>query len=473
MITASLSHSVLASSTTMFSPVQAAPTGAPTAEIFVTPNSIADLSKTSGPITFGLNVSHSDQINQFTVSITYNPKVLAGCDVDVTCPKIDYSGNILGSGAQVGNECIDGKTEGGPCLPSIDHPGVITFSLYVLGGGLTPVDTSGRLFRVTFTVIGVGFSQIHIQYQTLSNGVANVSVPATTSDGYFTNSACPSSGNTPCKPMVVSFTNYPTIPSWGVLVNFTAHVADSNTGAHLQLYTWEWGDQSGPQNQNTTGLSRIGTDMQHVFGCGATCFGARAQLLDYTVTLTVQNDEGVAWTVTQNVHIYVLFIDLLVGQITVSQRINIYAGTPVAVSAVIQNNSTLPEKASIIITVDGKQIGGNSSGTFNLGPRGGNRTQGWPNATLGPKIWNTTGLPPRVYEIHVHIPIITGENITSNNDQSIFVQLVIPQILGAFSLSLFQTVGLGVLVLVGLGFGLTRLLRKPSYLTEPLEAPKQ
>jgi hypothetical protein len=104
-------------------------------------------------------------------------------------------------------------------------------------------------------------------------------------------------------------------------------------------------------------------------------------------------------------------------------------------------------------------------------------------------VWNTTGLTPRVYSIFVTISDLatpgcaTGKlclmgNVNATylheNDPSstlsktVYVLMLSPQVSGGFSLSLLQTTGLGILVLVGVGAGLARFMKRPSYETEPI-----
>jgi len=64
--------------------------------------------------------------------------------------------------------------------------------------------------------------------------------------------------------------------------------------------------------------------------------------------------------------------------------------------------------------------------------------------------------------------LIYGENDTSGISRTQYVLLRQPMVVGAFSLSLLETTGLGVLVVIGLAVGIARFSRKPGYESEPL-----
>src|SRR5207249_6636526 len=82
--------------------------------------------------------------------------------------------------------------------------------------------------------------------------------------------------------------------------------------------------------------------------------------------------------------------------------------------------------------------------------------------------WDTHGYSPRVYRIDIKVDSNVPQNVTSDKSASTFVQLIVSPPGGALSLSLFQTTGLGLIVLIGLAAGLARFRKKPSWEREPL-----
>jgi hypothetical protein len=91
---------------------------------------------------------------------------------------------------------------------------------------------------------------------------------------------------------------------------------------------------------------------------------------------------------------------------------------------------------------------------------------------------DTSGLAPRAYAIVAEITntsssqpiqgrIIHSLNATSQTVATSYLLIISPIITGALSLSILQTTGLGILILVAVVIVLARFLKKPSYL-EPL-----
>jgi hypothetical protein len=184
------------------------------------------------------------------------------------------------------------------------------------------------------------------------------------------------------------------------------------------------------------------------------------------VTLLVFNNQGIFWETTILVHILYLNIALVVGEIKLDHQYNVVPGTLIHINAHIVNKSTIDENATLAITLEGANPPLNVT-SFNLPASGG-------TGSLR-AIWSTSGLLPRAYEIRVIISnpvsadgLIKGENDTSKNVASSYIILISPIVTGALSLSLVQTTGLGILVLVAAGFFLARFLKKPSYESEQL-----
>lgn len=449
--------------------------------VFLTPSNVSDLARTTGTVTFGINVTRSPAISVFLVSLRYRSIQASNATLAISSTGIDPTGNVLGpldgttecQNAPAGSctfpfrFCIDGTAiGGGQCLENIDEQGVITYGLYTLGNKTSSQITSGSLFKVTFNIVGKGFVQLQLVQVVLGNGVGVASggsagtigqqINTSTEDGFFTNMDCPAGSRIPCKPMILGFNVSPSPPSFRHAANFTATVNDLNRNAGIVKYTWSWGDTTPDTDQTHTSYPRIGQPEQHAF---------TQREGSYHVSLYVLDNETVSWGVTQIVNVVAVFIDVTVVGLTVSPQFNVYPGTVVSVSASVYNNSTLPETGNLTITFEGKSLGPSAFGSFKLDGRGGN---GPNTGTLSSVSLNTTGLSPRVYRIEATAAPVKDENITSSHVAYAFIQLVEPRPAGLFSLSLLQTSTLGIVIVVGVAFAAARLFKRPSYESEPL-----
>jgi hypothetical protein len=394
-----------------------------------------------------VTLATSPSISAFNVWVEFDPNVL-----NASTTAISYSGNVLGSDAQVQSECINNQAISGVCQPyPLGGPGVVNLGLFYLGGKTTSNSTSGLLYTLTLTVIKSGsFSQLHILQVALVNGVKNVAYPSTTVDSFFTNRLC---GLSYCKPPLVDFTYSPSQPSIGATVTFNASTSKAtNPNAILVDYNWSWNEICGAVS--STQLVHVPT-ITHTF----------CNKKNYSVTLIVTDSLGISWAITKSVQVIYVFVDVTYGTIDLDHRYNVYPGTIVHISAGIVNNSTLPAKGNLTLTLDTGLVLGNK--TFNLSERGG---VGSTTGTLGPVRWDTTNYPPRVYRIEVRVASDVHQNVTTDKLASAYVQLIVIQPGGSFSLSLFQATGLGVIVILGLAAGLARFRKKPSWETEPLSS---
>jgi len=196
----------------------------------------------------------------------------------------------------------------------------------------------------------------------------------------------------------------------------------------------------------------------------------------------------VSWKTTLVVRIFNLKIKIVVSTLTIDQIVGVVPGTVVHISANIVNFSTIREKANLTIAVDQTIL---AQQNFTLSAQGSSSGKsGYLNAT-----WPTANLVPRAYAVTAYVcqiqhcgignmlsgirsvdpvkgSILYGENITkstpTDSAQTSYVILVVPEALGSFSLSLLQTTGLGILIIVAAALGLARFLKKPSYEKEPL-----
>ena len=404
-----------------------------------TPSSIADIGIATGQnVSFTLTVTNSTPIDGFAVFIHYNEQVLR-------VNTIDYSNNVLGSKADIFEECVDHTSlvQGLQCTP-LDNPGVISLTLSLLGNATTPSNTTGTLFQIRFNVFGQGFSALHIIQATLANGNTGESIPLKTLDAYFSNTDCPSGSNAVCKPPIANLT-YSPVPSFvNRPVTFNSSAVATNLQASIAFLTWDFGDNGPTQNSTIGAGGRPLSSIQHIYPRTCTC----------SVTLAVVDSYGIAAFATIVVHVTSVFIDLLVSNVLAKPQFRVYPGAIVVIGVVVVNNSTFPEDGTVSVDVDGHVVAASQS--YSL--------RAFRQQTTISVNWNTTNYTPRVYRIHATIPPILNENKTTNNDASAFVELISQRPSGSLSLSLLQTGGLGILVLAGLGFGVSRLLRrKPGF----------
>jgi hypothetical protein len=406
-----------------------------TARVYLNPSNVTNVARTSGQITFGVYLNDSPPLNLFSVSIQYNHVILHAASVNSTGDALNSTG-----AASILYYCIDGVNQvssSASCLPGIDGPGVVTYSLVLLGGESGFI-TNGLLFHVTFNIVGSGLAQLHMLSVGLFNSGSAVSTTST--DGFFANGNC---GSTVCRPPSVNVTLTPATFSVGRLGTFNATVVLNNPDDTVLSYTWDFG---------LTTATSTGTQVttvpyvQHAYQNAGT----------FLATVEIEDTYNVFWTASIIVNVTTLYISLVASQPKVNPQQMVIPGTPVFISASISNNSTVPENATFSITVDGTLFLKNST-RLTLAAAGG-------EATLN-TVWNTTGFTPEAYAITVIIPVVPSENKTAGNIASSYVLLVSAPSSG---LTILETTGLGVLVLVGVVVVLSRFMRKPSYEQEPL-----
>ena len=395
-------------------------------------------------------VNSTNNYNGFQVSIQYNYTVL-----HVT--GIDYSSTVLGSNVVAIEECVDGNAIAGACS-GIDTLGVTTLALICLAGSCPdPIPASGTLFKATFEVEFQGFSEIHLLIGELtgigaagSTGLINLS----TSDGYFSTQKC---GLSFCTPPVPFFTLFPfRIGSDGfiqVLKNanatFDASKSNSTNGGGIILrYRWVWGDEG------VTGPCLCPT-VSHPFTLVTQ--GTNQKV----VTLTVWDTYGADASVSIQVEVILIFIDLALNFVAADRTQGVLPGVVLNVTVEVKNNSFKTENATISVSVAKTSLGTKTLSGLGAFARG--------DASV---LWDTNGWTPAVYRIQARIDPVrdsTGfviENDTSNNVGVAYVQLLTPMPSGYglfLGLNLVDSTLLGLIVVIGLGASagfISRIFRK-------------
>jgi hypothetical protein len=434
-------------------------------KVFIAPSNVTDLTKSSGSITFNVNVSDAPSFNAFAVVIYYNRTALQATS-------LDYSNSVLGSNSKVVIYCVD---ETAPatlsCDPQFAAIGEIALSLNILSGSTGNVTSAKTLFQIKFDVAAIGFSQIHIYSASLGLIVVSNDPLAdyvfNTFDGFFTNQPC---GGGACQPPIVRVSSQPNPAPKDSLVTFNVNVTEPSVAAKALSYRWDWGDGTQADRQTNTTVVPLGKPISHQFlasryGLGTQCVSKGLCLVE----LTIFDSRGVSWETTVRVQILLLNIVLTVFEPEINPQFHVVPGTVVNVNARIDNSGNVAENATLTIRLENiKSL--NSRYFPQLAASGG---EGSLNATL-----DTSGFLPRAYAIVAEISNtssaqrIQGDFIHSLNASSRrvavgYVLVVSPLITGALSLGLLQTTGLGILIFVAAVIAIARLLKKPSYL-EPL-----
>jgi len=415
--------------------------------ISVNPTATAGNYNVGDAFTVALNltnapVNSTNSYNAFQVSLLYNYTIL-----HVT--GIDYSSTVLGRSNVVALvQCVDGyaaPNTNTQCTP-LDAPGVTTLALVCLAGSCPdPMPVNGTLFKATFQVQAQGFSEIHVLVGELT-GVGSAGstglVILSTLDGYFTTQKC---GLSFCTPPVPFFTLFPfRISSDGFIqvlknANATFDASKSNStngGGTILRYNWVWGDEG------VTGPCLCAI-VSHPFTLVTQ--GTNQKV----VTLTIWDTYGADASISIQVEVILIFIDLALNFVAADRTQGVLPGAVLNVTVEVKNNSFKTENATVSVNV-----GKSSLGTKTL-PNLGAFTRGDTSV-----LWDTSGWIPAVYRIVARIgPVRNGtgfviENDTSNNVGVAYVQLLtpMPSSYGLFlGLNLVDSTLLGLTVVIGLG----------------------
>ncbi len=423
------------------------PLGDPNATVAFAQN-VSDLAKGPGStITLQVNIANAPTIIGARTIFTYNPTFLYGTPQSGV-RRLDYSRSIFGSSPTVFNDCIDGQSDSNPisgtCDPQ-DQTGSVDVFIATPSGKLLTAPVSGPLFAISFNVLSVGLSPLHFTSVEILNGTITSTIPVQSFDGYFSNKNCGTiSVPFVCQPAIADFTMSPAVPIENTITHFNASASRSpNPGARITEYGWNWGGGTGSNNPTTS---------NPLVNQSFIVAGPRS------VTLTVTDTFGV--TGSKTIHIIVLnpIIDLAVGVLQADYQA-VLPGQVVTISASVRNLGTRQENNTrLIITLDTGLTLANQ--TFpKLSPNSESPTI---TAT-----WNTANYTPRAYRIDAVVPPEVNDTKPSNNKFSIYILVINPRPLIFFGLSLLQTAGIGILVVIGVTIARVVFKKQPEVAVGP------
>ena len=378
--------------------------------VSIDPGNVTNASIKPGTrLNYTVNIANSPPLNGFNVYVSFDPRVL-------TAPytSINSNGNILQSVTSsifTQSECITGQAaSGGACTnPQLDGPGVVNLGIVFLGNFSTPNNTSGLLYSLTLTVndpslepLDPGATQLHLAQVILSPAdITQPRVPFVIHDSFFTNRYC--SGAILCSPPRAEFKYSPSTVSIGTNVLFNASTSfATNPGSSISSYEWSWDGEicrATPSLQ----IEQVPT-VTHQF-CNAR---------GYSVNLLVNDTYGITWTSTQDISVLYLWIDVYIRQFSISPQFNVVVGTPVSMTTVVGNNSTISENASLTISVENRTLA--TTRFVNLPPL----SDSSPQQT----IWNTAGLLAGTYTLEASLGPIPEANLTIATKRTANVYLV-------------------------------------------------
>ena len=413
-------------------------------------NSFIDLSHQQTQFKMEVNITNGPPINSFQVVLKYNYNVLHAASLDDTNGLLTIAAETAGQSVTKALDCLDdAPPPGGGNCGANDGPGVISYS--AVAPVLTPAPSTGQLFSVTFNAQNTtSFSQIQVSQAYLANGTyAQISVGKI--DGYYSSMTCPVGANPPstvaCTPPLVSFTVSPQIPVKNGFTVFNGSSTVPSAGGKITDYSWSWVPDGGTRGSIDTHLSSTAEVSYKVAGT-------------FSVTLTVTDSNGLRASATHEIVIIDSTVDIGISAVTLSpSNQNVIPGTLISIYAKLRNSGFTPQNVTLLIRIQGLIL--NKTSERNLG--------GQSEISLTAK-WDTTGLPPKMYRVEAFAPELTNSTsgaviesdyvngVDTNNIAYQWVQLVAPFPGGL--LGLFPSFGLGIVVLGGAGYTVSRLRRR-------------
>jgi hypothetical protein len=386
----------------------------------------------------------TERLNGWDISLKTDPTVLIPTSLSVT-------GNILQGGIQEFRNCVNGGqypngnpipqgTPGNKDCSITDGPGIAHSAVTATSPG-SP-GASGLLFAVNFQVMSAR-AFIPVNFMTSATTVVLLR-----SDGVVYEPVLQQNGGTygikPGGDPVANFTWSPQTPFAGQTIVFNAtssHDNVTNNPTGIVNYSWNFGDPNAFAEFVTTQPY-----INHTY-LGK---GSSPLLGNFTVILTVKNKLGLTSDAKGIININLLpFHDIAVDRIVPAQEDNILTGTNVAITVIVINRGLFFEKGfNLSVWIDNKLFG-----TYNY--TGG--VFSGKSVSRGGFNWDTTGYSPGTYEIRADVMPLRAANGTiierniMNNIGYDIVRISSPFGRTAVSLSLIQSIGLGVILLAAVG----------------------
>jgi hypothetical protein len=230
-------------------------------------------------LTVLVQIAGSDNLNGFNIQIQTDNTVLQAAGASLT-------GSILGSGATIVLECLDGVLVAGNACDSTDGPGVLHFAATKTG---STVAGSGQLFSATYNVVSkTPGINVNLMAVTISNGTATPD-SETTLNATFSNLT--DFGVTPNPPMIqtppgTTGTSTITFTSFGGFTDFITVSVTCSAG--LTCSTTDTGQFLAPDSSFTETLSVssavVGSYSATVTGTGSNPLFTHSVTVPVTVT---------------------------------------------------------------------------------------------------------------------------------------------------------------------------------------------
>jgi PKD repeat protein len=194
-------------------------------------------------------------------------------------------------------------------------------------GTVPGVTGSGTLATATFKVLKTGNATLELYFTKLQNSSLQ-EIPHTSQDGYFYTTWPVADFSYSPNPL-----DNPGHPIQGETITFDASSSYDPDGGTIVSYEWDFGD----------GTSDTGQIVTHAYDAAGS----------YFVTLTVTDDEGETYDVSQS--IIVLLHDISVIEVVVDPT-KVVAGDPVTINATVLNKGSVSETFNVTVYYDDTPI---------------------------------------------------------------------------------------------------------------------
>jgi len=404
--------------------------------------------------TVDVNVTNAGPIVGFDITLEYGISPQIFPVLSTTKSLVTRSAGLFdGTGLPAGCSILVLKDR----LVNQDPFNTVGFALVLQGVTCTPRNGTGRLFSVTFNVIGVGAASLNIQLA--SSGRLNTLLIGPPPDlspvpnlqvvnGYFRNKAG--------VPPVAKFTYAPLTPLKGKAITFNGTQSfdpENNVGPQkgISKYLWNFGD-----NSAQTGSQSL---LTHIFLAGASTPAAGY----FEVSLVVNDtDNGIPARQTNLVHVSEGIIHDVAATVT-TDKSQVNVGTPVQVTVAVSNRGNRDERVTLTVTYDyqGSTAIANPPEFF--------LAQDSPPMTFNYTL-QTTDLPPRVYQITALAQLRNATNVDPYNPYSLAITVLPASGNNNSSLSLnVATLTIGVVIALAALGGTVYALRRRRNRAEEAE----